>query len=170
MIDGTTVGSMKAEQFDHLYQTYQDDVLKVAFFYLRDRQKAEDITQDVFVKLYTTSPTLEKGKEKAWLLKVTLNKCRDLWRSAWVKKVVLGEKILAVKADDFSVAQTVEKQDLLLAIHELPHKAKEVIILHYYQHLKMEEIASLLNLPLGTVCSRLSRAKSKLAMILKGMA
>ncbi|MBR4441913.1 MAG: hypothetical protein IKS52_01405, partial [Clostridia bacterium] len=51
---------------------------------------AEDVTQDVFVKLIVNKPFLEQGKEKAWLLKVALNRCRDLWRSSWIKKVVLG--------------------------------------------------------------------------------
>ena len=76
--------------FDDLYERYATDVLRVAYYYLGNREQAEDVTQDVFVKLIINHPELEPGREKAWLLKVALNRCRDLWRSSWIKKVVLG--------------------------------------------------------------------------------
>ena len=77
-------------QFEELYAQYADDVLRMAYFYLADKQKAEDVCQDVFVKLYTRGEAIAPGCEKAWLLRVTVNCCRDLWRSAWLKRVVLG--------------------------------------------------------------------------------
>ncbi len=67
--------------FEELYHKYADDVLRVSYFYLGDRQKAEDVCQDVFVRLLTNARTLTEGREKAWLLQVALNRCRDLWRS-----------------------------------------------------------------------------------------
>ena len=70
--------------FEELYEKYATDVLRVSYFYLGDRQKAEDVCQDVFVRLITNAPVLQEGREKAWLLKVALNRCRDLWRGAWV--------------------------------------------------------------------------------------
>ncbi len=73
-----------------LYDQYATDVLRVCYFYLSDREKAEDVCQDVFVRLMTTHPVLQPGREKSWLLKVALNRCRDLWRSAWLKRVILG--------------------------------------------------------------------------------
>ena len=76
--------------FDQMYTLYATDVLRVSYYYLGNKELAEDVTQDVFVKLLTNRPVLEEGREKAWLLKVALNRCRDLWRSAWIKKVVLG--------------------------------------------------------------------------------
>ena len=66
--------------FERLYSQYADDVLRVSYFYLGDRQKAEDVCQDVFLRLLTRTPEIEPGHEKAWLLKVALNRCRDLWR------------------------------------------------------------------------------------------
>ena len=68
--------------FEELYEKYATDVLRVSYFYLGDRQKAEDVCQDVFVRLITNAPVLQEGREKAWLLKVALNRCRDLWRGA----------------------------------------------------------------------------------------
>lgn len=74
--------------FEEIYEKYATDVLRVSYFYLGDRQKAEDVCQDVFVRLITNAPVLQEGREKAWLLKVALNRCRDLWRGAWVKRVI----------------------------------------------------------------------------------
>ena len=76
--------------FDQLYELYATDVLRVSYYYLGNREQAEDVTQDVFVRLLTNQPDLEYGREKAWLLKVALNRCRDLWRSAWVRRTFLG--------------------------------------------------------------------------------
>ena len=72
--------------FEELYEKYANDVLRVSYFYLGDRQRAEDVCQDVFVRLMTNAPDLQEGHEKAWLLKVALNRCRDLWRGAWLKR------------------------------------------------------------------------------------
>ena len=88
------------ELFEQLYSQYADDVLRVAYFYLGDRQKAEDVCQDVFLRLLTRTPDIQEGHEKAWLLKVALNRCRDLWRGAWVKRVVLGTPFECVPAPD----------------------------------------------------------------------
>ena len=82
--------SSSSLSFDQLYELYATDVLRVSYYYLGNREMAEDVTQDVFVKLIMNKPFLEQGREKAWLLKVALNRCRDLWRSSWIKKVVLG--------------------------------------------------------------------------------
>ena len=88
------------ELFERLYTQYADDVLRVAYFYLGDKQKAEDVCQDVFMRLLTRTPEIQEGHEKAWLLKVALNRCRDLWRAAWVKRVVLGSPFECIPAPD----------------------------------------------------------------------
>ena len=67
--------------FDQLYEMYATDVLRVSYYYLGNREQAEDVTQDVFVKLITNAPVLEEGREKAWLLKVALNRWKDVLRT-----------------------------------------------------------------------------------------
>jgi RNA polymerase sigma-70 factor (ECF subfamily) len=122
----------------------------------------------VFVRLMVNAPQLEEGREKAWLLKVALNRCRDLWRGSWVKRVVLGSPVfeLIPAADD---TQRREEQDAMLtAIHQLPAPFREVILLHYYQNYGITEIAQMLGLPEGTISSRLSRGRKKLEAILQG--
>ena len=155
-------------QFEELYAQYADDVLRMAYFYLADKQKAEDVCQDVFVKLYTRGEAIAPGCEKAWLLRVTVNCCRDLWRSAWLKRVVLGAPTLdIIPAQEETFEQRGEKAELMRAIHKLPRQFRETILLHYYQGLGIAEIAQMLGLPEGTISSRLSRARKKLESLLK---
>ena len=101
---------MDEQLFEELYQKYAGDVLRVSYFYLGDRQQAEDVTQDVFVRLLTNAPDLIPGKEKAWLLKVALNRCRDLWRAAWVKRVVLGSPAMALAPAPGNLEANLERQ------------------------------------------------------------
>ncbi len=154
--------------FEELYAQYATDVLRVCYFYLGDRQRAEDVCQDVFVKLITTSPTLQVGKEKSWLLKVALNRCRDLWRGAWLKKVVLGHPAFELFPAEDEIGKAAENAALAEAVNKLPSAFKEVVLLHYYQGYGVTEIASMLEISEGTVSSRLSRARMKLQNELKG--
>lgn len=147
--------------FARLYDQYATDVLRVCYFYLSDREKAEDVCQDVFVRLMTTHPLLQPGREKSWLLKVALNRCRDLWRGAWLKRVILGGPTfeLIPAPDEFSRRD--DQQAMMAAINQLPATFKEVILLHYYQGMNIAEIAQMLELPEGTISSRLSRRAQK---------
>ena len=154
--------------FEELYERYATDVLRVCYFYLGDRQKAEDVCQDVFVRLITTSPQLQEGREKAWLLKVALNRCRDLWRGAWLKRVVLGSPAFELVPAPDEIDSLADRQEIMQAINQLPTAFKEVILLHYYQGYGISEIAEMMELPEGTISSRLSRGRKKLESILKG--
>ncbi len=158
---------MEEGRFEELYAAYARDVLRVSYFYLHDRDKAEDVTQDVFMKLLLTAPDLVPGKEKSWLMKVALNRCRDLWRSAWLKRVTLGiEKVERHRAPD-RTDEFLEREELLDAIGRLSPDMRSVVLLHYYQGMGVSEIAELLNVPEGTVSSRLSRSRSRLEDLLK---
>ena len=154
--------------FSELYDLYATDVLRVAYYYLGDRQQAEDVTQDVFLRLITRKPVLEPGREKAWLLKVALNRCRDLWRSSWLKKVVLGHPAFELFPAPDEIGKLADAQALAEAINHLPADFKEVVLLHYYQGYGIAEIAVMLEIAEGTVSSRLSRARGRLEKELKG--
>lgn len=167
MSERTQTGRMDDRRFEELYEKYADDVLRVSYFYLGDRQQAEDVTQDVFVRLLTHAPDLEDGREKAWLLKVALNRCRDLWRAAWVKRVVLGSPAMELTPAPDQMDDRLEKQELLSAIRRLPADFRDVILLHYYQGYGIAEMAAMLKVPEGTISSRLSRGRKKLEEILK---
>ncbi len=157
-----------ADTFDRLYREYATDVLRVCYFYLGDRQRAEDVCQDVFVKLITTRPVLQPDKEKAWLLKVALNRCKDLWRSAWLKRVVLGSPAFELVPAPDDLAKHDEEERVMRAVNALPPEFKEVVLLHYYQGYGIAEISEMLAVPTGTISSRLSRARKKLEAQFEG--
>ena len=155
--------------FDQLYELYATDVLRVSYYYLGNREQAEDVTQDVFVRLLINKPELEYGKEKAWLFKVALNRCRDLWRSAWVKKTILGHPAFESFPAPDELGRLTDDLDLANSINRLKPEFIEVILLFYYQGFSVSEIAAILNIAEGTVSSRLSRARDKLQKECKEM-
>ena len=154
--------------FDQLYEQYATDVLRVSYYYLGNREMAEDVTQDVFVRLITNRPVLEAGREKAWLLKVALNRCRDLWRSSWIKKVVLGHPAFECFPAPDELGKASDRCMLAESINRLRPEFKEVVLLFYYQGFSVTEIADMLQIAEGTVSSRLSRARAKLQEEMKG--
>ena len=156
--------ALQAETLDfgRLYDLYATDVLRVSYYYLGDRQRAEDVTQDVFVRLLVSRPVLESGKEKAWLLKVALNRCRDLWRSAWLKRVILGHPGFESFPAPDEIANASEMTALAESVNRLPAEFKDVVLLYYYQGYGVTEIAEILGIAEGTVSSRLSRARARL--------
>jgi RNA polymerase sigma-70 factor (ECF subfamily) len=154
--------------FDDLYRLYATDVLRVSYYYLGNRQQAEDVTQDVFVKLITNHPELEQGREKAWLFKVALNRCRDIWRGSWFKKVVLGHPSFELFPAPDEIGTIADRYALAEAVSRLRPEFKEVVLLFYYQGFSVSEISDMLGIAEGTVSSRLSRARNKLEEELKG--
>lgn len=173
-VDTVTVDCESADRssgslsFEDLYVRYATDVLRVSYYYLGNREMAEDVTQDVFVKLITNNPSLDEGREKAWLLKVALNRCRDLWRSSWIKKVVLGHPGFECFPAPDMIGQLADQQSLSEAVSRLKPEFKEVVLLFYYQGFSVAEISVMLDIAEGTVSSRLSRAREKLQKELKG--
>ena len=152
--------------FDALYTRYASDIIRVSYFYLGDRGKAEDVCHDAFVSLFVNRPALEPGHEKTWLLKVAMNRCRDIWRSAWVRRVIWGSPAFEMIPAPDTLGKHMEKAEVLQAVHSLPADFREIFILYYYQGYGISEISGILNLPEGTISSRLSRGRKKLEAIL----
>jgi len=115
-----TEAQRQMTSYEELYEKYATDVLRVSYFYLGDHQRAEDVCQDVFVRLITNAPNLEEGREKAWLLKVALNRCRDLWRGAWVKRVVLGSPAFEMIPAPDDTERREDEEIVMKAVHSLP--------------------------------------------------
>lgn len=168
MSNETPPDVMSALSVDQLYDLYATDILRFAYYYLGDRQKAEDVTQDVFVRLMTSHPVLAAGREKAWLLKVALNRCRDHWRSSWVRRIVLGHPGFELFPSPDAIDQISDQVALAEAVSLLPAEFKEVVLLFYYQNFSVTEIAEMLSVAEGTVSSRLNRARSRIRKYLEG--
>lgn len=163
--------SMEESLLAELIDKHSTRVLRTAYMYVHDRQRAEDICQDVFIKLYQTNPAFESDEhEKAWILRVTINKCKDYLKSFWSKRIVLDDtKQQTESSRDTAeiVSDKEEAKQLLDAVMALPESFKTPIILYYYQHLNSAEIAKIMQTPEATVRSRLKRGRAKLEAILR---
>lgn len=153
---------------------YGDSVLKLAFFYLKDRHLAEDLFQDVFTRAYLSLDRFRgDSSPKTWLYRITVNLCRDRlggWNARNVR--LLGEDLVsdALGSRDDTAEQAFEAVDAALLLDnvlKLPIPFREVVILVYYEDLDLREAAETLGLPYGTVRSRLFRARAKLRSMLE---
>lgn len=138
---------------------YASTVYRLAFAQLRNKADAEDVFQEVFLRYVRNSPVFEnKEHEKAWFLRVTMNCCKDLWRSpARRRSVPLSEDLPFETRDEWGLHQELLK---------LPKKYRAVLHLHYWEDMSTAEIASVLNCKPAAVRQRLCRARAKLKDIL----
>ena len=155
-----------SQWFDTLYTRCADDIIRVSYFYLGDRGKAEDVCHDAFVSFFVSRPDVDEKGAKAWLLKAALNRCRDIWRSAWVRRVISGSPAFEMIPGPDTIGQQMQKAEILSAVNSLPPDFREVFILYYYQGYGVSEIAQITGAAEGTVSSRLSRGRKKLESIL----
>lgn len=160
-------------EIERLINCYGDDVLRVAYLYVKDKHKAEDIFQEVFIKVFKKYDTFKgNSSEKTWIMKITVNACKDYFKSFWIKRVLLNsdreedreiynEECSDQSLDD-SIIKSIESKELLNEVMNLPIKYKEVIILYYYQQFTTREISEMVKLPEGTIRTRLFRARELL--------
>ena len=152
-----TAMTKAAEKLD----LYGDNILRIAVTYLKNRQDAEDILQDVMVKYMTCNPTFTSQQhEKAWFLRVAINMAKNKCRSAAFR--LRGNWI-----ETDSYCDTYQYNDVLEAVYQLPTKYKEIIYLYYYEEYSVKEIAQLLQKKEVTVKSLLKRGREKLGGLLK---
>lgn len=142
-------------------------VLHIAFQNTCNMTEAEDITQEVFLKLMMENKSFQ-GEEhiKAWLIRVTINQCKDINKSARTRKnVALTEENLS--SEYYEVNFNLEDKQVFEELSKLPSKYKNVIYLYYYEEYTVPEIAKILDTKENTVSSWLTRAKRKLKMELE---
>ena len=141
------------QNIEPLFRIYKDDVYRLALSYTKSIQEAEDVCQTVFLKLLEQEE-ITQGKERAWLMQVTANTCRNVLRSAWWKRTVPVEETLPAGEPQYT--DTWEK------VMALPPKYRVMIYLRYYEELSTKEIARLLCISQTAVTTRLSRARQML--------
>lgn len=153
----------KREAFDLLLPRYQDKVYRLAISILRDRARAEDLAQDVFVKLWQVLPAFNGAASlSTWIYTITRNAClsevrRQSYRAAGPLEDYAGATAPAHAALDIHK---------LLA--RLPQASARILRLFYLEEKSYEEVAAMFGLPIGTVKSQLHRARNKLAEIIQG--
>ena len=149
------------EHFTYIAQRNMDTIFRVAFSYLKSRADADDVTQNVLLKLYRYEGDFQSEAHlKNWLIRVTINECKSAVRSLWRRTEDLDDYVnsLAMPTQDHS--------DLLEAVMALPKKYRVAIYLYYYEGYSTAEMAELLSLPEATVRTHLARARAKLKTIL----
>ncbi len=148
-----------------LINKYSDRVYRMAYSLVKNNYDAEDIHQEVFVRYISKRPQFETVEhEKAWFLRVTINLCKNLWKTAWRQKVIsLGEDF----EEPIAVSEESETDWIIDVVKQLPQKYRVVIHLFYYEELSIEEISRVLEKKPSTVRTQLTRARGKLKELLE---
>lgn len=152
---------MTDEQFTPLAERYMDTVFRVAYSYLRCRDDADDVTQDVLIQLYRQDKAFESDAHvKNWLIRVTVNRCKNVLRAPWHKAEDIADY------ENSLTFEAPECRELFDAVMLLDRRYRLPVLLYYYEGYRQREIAALLGVPEETVRTRLSRARDKLKHIL----
>ena len=153
--------SNRADSREAAFNAHGNKLYRTALAILGGKADAEDIVHDAFVKLLEKPQNFQSpSHEAAWLIRVTVNLCKNRLRSHWWKKTV---PLL-----DTYPAQNHHQQDLLQAIHTLPPKYRGVIHLFYYEGYSTKEISEITSQNESTVRQQLTRARRMLKDFLEG--
>lgn len=159
------------ETLEVLVDDYWINVKKLAYTYVKDWALAEDITQEVFIKCYNNLERFRGDSSyKTWLYKITVNRCKDEFRSKWYRTLIfldsaMGKSVNTSISAEQSYLEKDERQEFYELVLSLPMKYREVIILFYYEEMSIDEIHKLLETNINTVKTRLKRGK----LLLKNM-
>lgn len=152
-----------------LIEAHAGAVKRCAFLCLRDERLAEDMCQEAFLRLWQNPPgEREPGRLRAWLLRVTINLCRDYLRTPWRRRVSPAQCDDLLAAPDGKplpedeALQLERDEALYRAVMALPLKYREPIILHYYFDYTQQETARMLSIGDSALRSRLKRARDRL--------
>ena len=148
---------MSKEKFARLAEKYMDTIFRVAYSWLKNRDLANDVTQEVLIKLYKTTTEFEtEAHIKNWLIRVTANECKMIFRSPWSKREDIADYAETLGLEDESYS------DLFQAVMKLDKKYSVPIMLFYYEGYSTAEISTMIGVPEKTVSTRLFRARTKL--------
>ncbi len=151
------------QSLHELAALYQDNLFAVAFNICQNAQDAEDVIQDTFVQYYTTKKEYENEQHiRAWLIRVAVNKAKNVTRAFWRRNRVSIEDYM-----ETLVFETPESENLFETVMKLPEKYRIVIHLYYYEDYSINEIADILKLSESNVKTRLSRGRVMLKNVLK---
>lgn len=149
-----------------LFEHYHKDVYRTCCYMLKNQHDAEDVCQEVFIKILQQDYK-QIANLKPWILSITMNACRNDIRNR--SRVFLGTEFLQwvmnkidPKRVDEQFEEKEQKEQIASYIHKLSPKIREVIVLKYLHELKNEEISHMLSIPLGTVKSRSNKGVHEL--------
>ena len=148
---------------DNLVECYSDMILRIAIQNIKNKVDAEDIVQSVFLKLLKLNPIFSsKDHEKAWIIRTTINLCKDYLKSAWLRKIIpLSEEIICAGNEN-------NEENILYIVQKLPSNQKNAIYLYYFEEMDIKMIANIMGAKENTVMSWLHRARKKLKIMVEG--
>ena len=149
------------KEIDRLINQYGNSVLRMSYIILKDYDLAQDVVQDTFIQVIKKYNTLKnKESEKAWIMKIATNQCKNQLRSQWFKKIISYEE--EQELENKTTEMEIKEDRILKYIYELKEKYKEVILLYYYQEMSIKEIASALEKKESNIQQLLKRAREQL--------
>lgn len=152
---------MTEQEFTRLFGMYRKLVYHVAYCNIGDAAEAEDISQEVFLKLFTRPPVYSEDVQvKSWLIRVTVNRCRDIRRSLRFRLTEHTDEEPTATAPD-------EGSSLLDTVMLLSPKLRCVMYMYYYEDCPVKEIAAVLGIKESAVTSRLMRGRAELKKLLE---
>lgn len=150
---------------EEIVRLYENDIMQLCTMLLRNASLAEDATQETFLKAWRGADQFRSDASvKTWLIRIAVNVCRDLRKSAWTRHAVLMDTLPEGKPGIYSE----QDETLTLAVMMLPDKLRQVVLLHYWQRLTVEETAEALSVSRSTVLRRLEKAKKQLKKEMEG--
>ena len=150
------------QQYTALVKKYIDTVFRLALNYTKNPADAEDITQNVFLTLLREKKPFQSEEHiRRWLIRVTVNACKNHLRSPWRSHVSFEEYAAGLT----DVTDT--ERDVLRSVMELPEKYRIPIYLYYFEEYSTKKIAQILKIPKGTVCTNLARGRELLKLRLQ---
>ena len=151
-------------EFEKILRKYGDSIYRIALVHTQNEMDAQDIVQEVFLKFARNASQFQSDEHiKAWLIRVAINMCTDLKRSAWNRKTTeLNDECLL--AEEFTTGES----ELYQAVMSLPVKYKDVIHLFYYEGYSIKEISRITEQKENAVKTQLSRGRVLLKELLKG--
>ena len=152
------MGKIGTENAEAIFRRYADMIYRIALHHLKHTADAEDILQEVCLVLMTKPVPEDEEHLKRWLIRVTVNKCRDLLRAVKRRKWEDIENFADLKAD--------EPERVIEELWQLPEKQRSIIYLYYYENYTVSEISGILGMNTNTVKSHLLRARKQLKAIL----
>ena len=148
------------DAFSFAFKQFTDTVYRIALHNTSNFSDAEDVTQEVFIKLLESNKAFRDSEHlKAWLIRVTINLCRDKMKK--LSRETLVESVLPYNRGE-------ENTDVLEAVKALPEKYRNAVYLHYYEGYTAKEIGKILDAKENTVLSWLSRGRDALRKELDG--
>lgn len=150
------------EAFSILIKIYEKSLYRIAISIVRNNEDALDCIQEAILKVYENIYNLKKAKYfKTWIIRILINKCNDLISKN--SKLVFISEYKNVSYDD-STIYNIELNDILESLEE---ELRIIVMLYYFEDLSIRNISKIINIPQGTVKSRLSRARKKLRVLME---